>query len=86
MACLPKLQRRQGWFCHLIGLYLSYLSIRSQKQRSDGQVPVFIIYAKQIPSFRRRLKLPELYFMFWTFKIITQNIGVIHQKIFTFKW
>ncbi len=48
MACLPKLQRRHGWFCHLIGLYLSYLSIRSQKQRSDGQVPVFIIYAKQI--------------------------------------
>jgi hypothetical protein len=47
MACLPKLQRRHGWFCHLIGLYLSYLSIRSQKQRLDGQVPVFIIYAKE---------------------------------------
>ncbi len=59
MASLPKLQRRHGWFCHLIGLYLSYLSIRSQKQRSDGQVPVFIIYAKQI-RFRRRLKLSEL--------------------------
>jgi hypothetical protein len=47
MACLPKLQRSQGWFCHLIGVYLPYLSIRSQKQRSDGQVPVFIIYAKK---------------------------------------
>jgi hypothetical protein len=48
MACLPKLQHRHGWFCHLIGEYSAYLSIRSQKQRSDGQVPVFIIYAKQI--------------------------------------
>jgi hypothetical protein len=45
MACLPKLQRSHGWFCHLIGTYSAYLFIRSQKQRSDEQALVFIIYA-----------------------------------------
>jgi hypothetical protein len=37
---IKEMARSDGWLCHLIGTYSAYLSIRSQKQRSDGKVPI----------------------------------------------
>jgi hypothetical protein len=50
MACLPKLQHRHGWFCHLIGVYICLIYPSDRKSSDQMEVPVFIIYAKQIPA------------------------------------